>query len=121
MKYRFVLPILLLSIFTVASDKPQLEQARVISQELKSSQSGTYNAPIGTASVSAPIYRRSNFVIVETDTYQYQWSEVGGKTIILPVNDTIEFYRDGNWFIVTDAKNKKHKFALVGMTALSPK
>lgn len=117
MKYRFVLPILLLlSLFAAAGDEHQWEQARVISQDLNSSQAGTYNAPIGNASVSVPIYRRSNIVVVETDTYQYQWSEVGRKTIILPVNDVIDFYRDGNWFIVQDTNHKKHKFALVGMT-----
>jgi hypothetical protein len=120
MKYRFILPLLLLSIFAVAGDKHQWESARVISQDVNSSQAGTYNAPIGTASVSVPIYQRSNIVVVETDTYKYQWSEVGRKTIILPVNDSIEFYRDGNWFIVLDSNHKKHKFALVGMTALSP-
>jgi hypothetical protein len=120
MRY-FVLSFLMLSVFAIASDKPQWEQAKVVSQDLNSSQAGTYNAPIGNASVSVPIYRRSNIVVVETDTYQYQWSEVGKKPIILPVNDTIMFYRDGDSFIVMDAKNnKKHKFALVGMTALSP-
>lgn len=75
---------------------------------------------MGTASISVPIYRRSNIVVVETDTYQYQWSEAGKKTLILPVNDDVEFYRDGNWFIVLDTNHKKHKFGLVGMTALSP-
>lgn len=119
MKYRFVLPILLLSIFAAAADEHQWEQGRVISQDLNSSQAGTYNAPIGNASVAVPIYRRSNIVVVETDAYQYQWSEVGRKTIILPVNDVVDFYRDGNWFIVLDTNHKKHKFALVGMTKLS--
>lgn len=37
--------------------------------------------------------------------------------LILPVNGFVDFYRDGNWFIVLDSKHKKYKFALVGMTA----
>lgn len=119
MKCRFVLLFLLLSACAFAADKHQIEHARVVSQDLNSSQAGTYNAPIGTASVSVPIYRRSNIVVVQTDTYQYEWSEVGRKTLILPVNDTIDFYRDGNWFIVLDANHKKHKFGLIGMTALA--
>jgi hypothetical protein len=116
-KIGLALPFLLLSICGFAGEKHEMEHGTVISQDLNSSQAGTYNAPIGTASVSVPIYRRSNFVVVETDTYTYQWSEVGNKTIILPVNGDVEFYRDGDWFIVLDSKHKKHKFALVGMTA----
>ena len=55
-------------------------------------------------------------MVVETANYTLQWSESGNKTIILPINGIVEFYRDGNWFIVMDTKHKKHKFALVGMT-----
>jgi hypothetical protein len=112
-----VLSFVLLSICAFAGDKHQMERATVISQEMNSCAAGTYNAPVGTATVSVPIYRRSNIVVVETDDYTYRWSEVGNKTIVLPVNGKIEFYRDGDWFIVLDSKNKKHKFALIGMTA----
>jgi hypothetical protein len=116
-KIGLVLLFLQLSTCALAGDKHEMEHGTVISQDVNSSQAGTYNAPIGNASVSIPIYRRSNSVAVETDTYTYQWNEVGNKTIILPVNGEIEFYRDGDWFIVLDSKHKKHKFALVGMTA----
>jgi hypothetical protein len=121
MKIGFVLPFVFLSICAFAGGKEnEMERAKVISQDLNSSAAGTYTAPVGTARVSVPVYRRSNIVVVQTSSYEYQWSESGNKTIILPVNGEIEFYRDGNWFIVLDSKNKKHKFALVGMTALSP-
>lgn len=33
--------------------------------------------------------------------------------IILNVNDGVQFYRDGSWFIVLDVKRKKHKFGLI--------
>jgi hypothetical protein len=95
------------------------EHGRVISQDLNSSNAGIYNAPVGTATVAVPIYRRSNVVVVETQSYRYQWLERGRNAIILPVNGEIEFYRDGDLFVVLDSKGKKHKFSLVGMTALS--
>ena len=104
--------------FSFAGEKQHtMERAKVISQELNSSQAGTYAAPIGTATVAVPIYRRSNIVTVETDAYRLEWIEKGNKPVILPVNGSIEFYRDGDWFIVLDSKRNKHKFGLVGMTA----
>lgn len=99
-----------------AKKQPNWERGKVISQNLTSSPAGTYAAPIGTATVAVPIYRSSNVVVIETDDYRYEWSEVGRKPLILPVNGFINFYRDGNWFIVLDSKHKKHKFALMGMT-----
>ncbi|MGD0199144.1 MAG: hypothetical protein ABSD27_00180 [Bryobacteraceae bacterium] len=104
-----------------AEKKYNWERARVLSQNMHSSPVGAYAAPIGNATIAVPIYRRSNYVVVETDTHRLEWSEVGSSAIILPVNGSIEFYRDGNWFIVLDSKKKKHKFALVGMTLKTDK
>jgi hypothetical protein len=116
-KSGFTLSFVLLCVCAFGGDKHEMEHGTVVSQDLNSSAAGTYDAPVGTARVSVPIYRRSNIVLIDTEAYTYQWSEAGNKTIILPVNGDIEFYRDGNWFIVLDSKHKKHKFALVGMTA----
>ena len=69
--------------------------------------------PLGSGVVGVPITRRSNIVVLETAKARLTWSEVGKNAIILPVNGTIEFYQDGDWFIVLDSKHKKHKFALV--------
>ncbi|MGO9240655.1 MAG: hypothetical protein ACLQBJ_07565 [Bryobacteraceae bacterium] len=100
-----------------AAEKPHnWQRAKVIYQKVGSYQAGAYAAPIGTAAIAVPIYRRSNVVVVETDTDRLEWSEAGRSTVILPVNGYIQFYRDGNWFIVVDSNKKKHKFALVGMT-----
>ncbi len=104
-----------------AEKKHHWESATVISQSLTSSQAGTYVAPVGTAAIAVQIYRRSNYVVVETDTQRLAWSEVGRSAVILPVNGVIEFYRDGNKFIVLDAKKKKHKFVLVGVTLRTEK
>ncbi len=106
------------AMFAFSSEKQHnWERGKVIAQDLSSSPAGTYAAPIGTATVAVPIYRRSNVVVIETDAYRYEWSEVGRKPLILPVNGFVDFYRNGDWFIVLDSKHKKHKFALVGMTA----
>ena len=117
-KLGFVLPLVFLSICAFSDEKEhKTEHAKVISQNLSSSAAGMYNAPIGNSTVAVPIYRRSNVVVVETDDYRFEWSESGNKMLVLPVNGSVDFYRDGDWFIVLDSKHKKHKFALVGMTA----
>ena len=95
--------------------KPTFERAKVVSQDVNSSQAGTYAAPIGNATIAVPIYRTSNRVVVETGTQILEWSEIGKSVIILPVNGFVEFYRDGDWYIVLDAKKRKHKFAIIGM------
>ena len=97
-----------------------MEHAKVISQNLSSSPGGTYNAPIGNSTIAVPIYRKRNVVVLETNEYLYELSESGGNMLILPVNGSIEFYRDGDWFVLLDSKHKKHKFALVGMTTKVP-
>lgn len=98
-----------------ARKEPAWESGKVVSQDLTSSKAGVYAAPIGTAAIAVPIYRRSNRVVIETDTQILEWVEVGQRALILPVHGTVEFYRDGDWFIVLDTKNKKHKFALTSM------
>ncbi len=117
--YREAYERLLNSTTTTASSKEQhnWERGKVIAQDISSSPVGTYAAPVGTATVAVPIYRRSNSVVIETDNYRYEWNEVGRNMLILPANGFVDFYRDGNWFIVLDSKHKKHKFTLVSMTA----
>ena len=53
-------------------------------------------------------------MVVETDQYRYRWQEQGKNFVVLAVNDSVKFYRDGAWFVVLDVKNKKHRFSLVG-------
>ena len=114
MSYR-IAPFLLLLAAPLFSEKVhEWETAKVVSQELNSERAGAYAAPLGNGTVAVPLYRRSNSVVVETDKYIYQWQEAGRTPVILPVNGTVMFYHDGNWFIVVDSKNKKHKFGLVG-------
>ncbi len=108
--------VLLFSVAAFSKQPTVMERAKVISQDIGSGRAGAVAAPIGTMVVAVPIYRSWNRVVVETDRYRYEWSEVGNKLITLPVNGVIEFYRDGDWFVVLDSKHKRHKFAVVGMT-----
>jgi hypothetical protein len=118
MKHVLVLAsILAIPSLALAEKQHSYESATVVSQDLNSYNAGAVAMPIGTSVAAVPVVRRSNIVVVETEGYRYTWSEVGKNTIILPVRGTISFYRDGNYFIVADSKNKKHKFALIGMTA----
>jgi hypothetical protein len=76
--------------------------------------------PIGTMMVGVPITRRSNIVVVETANQRLTWSEQVTRRgpVVFPVNETIQFCQDGNWFIVFDSNRKKHKFGLVHMEGL---
>ena len=89
----------------------------MLSQGLGSEAAGAYASPMGRGAIAVPLYRRSNIVTVETADYRYQWAEVGRKLVILPVNGEVRFYRDGKFFIVLDMEKKKHKFAVIGITA----
>ncbi|MDR5726639.1 MAG: hypothetical protein RB191_04130 [Terriglobia bacterium] len=118
---------LLLSICLVWSCVPALagkvvplQSARVISQEIGSYNNGAAVVPYGNMLFAAPIRRQSNIVVVETARHRLTWSESprDRHTLVLSVNDTIQFYYDGKWFIVLDSKHKKHKFALVHMETI---
>jgi hypothetical protein len=109
--------LLTVALAPAAEKTHQWESGKVISQNLESVRDGAVARSFGVAVVAKPLYRRSNTVTIETASYRYQWAEVGNNTIILPVNAEIDFYREKDWFIVLDTKAKKHKFALIGMTA----
>ena len=102
-----------------AKPAPVWQKGVVVSQDLNSSQAGTYAAPMGNATIAIPVYRTSNSAVIETDKYRFQWLESGNRPLVLPVNSEIEFYQEGDWFIVLDSKHHKHKFSLVGMISKS--
>jgi hypothetical protein len=106
------------SVLAFAKDQPEYHSAKVISQDVNSYNHGVAVVPLGNVIAGVPITRRSNIVTVETSKHRLTWSEAGKNTLILPVNETIQFYQDGNWFIVLDSKKKKHKFALIHAEAL---
>jgi len=104
----------------VLAEKPhQWETAIVVSQNLGSTPAGVYSGPVGTGQIAAPISLRSNIVVVDTGEYRYTWQEFTRSPnwhhfVVLTVNDQVKFYRDGQWFVVLDSENKKHKFTLIG-------
>lgn len=105
-----------------AKNPPQMEVATVVSQDLSANQSGYAVMPVGRGLYGAPLMRQSNEVIVETGTQRITWVESSNRhPIILPVNGRIHFYRDNQWFVVMDSKNKKHKFGLVHLEAIAAK
>lgn len=115
----FSLLMLTISIAVVAEKHEQWETATVISQNLGSSQAGTYTGSLGGGIATVPINLRSNIVVVDTGAYRYTWQEFTRSPnwhhfVVLTVNDEVKFYRDGQWFMVLDNQGKKHKFAVIG-------
>jgi hypothetical protein len=70
MSYRSVaLTLQLLAASASFADKQHArESARGISQNLGSYATGAYDAPLGSARIAAPIYLKSNIVVVETQS-----------------------------------------------------
>ena len=93
------------------------EKAKVVSQGVVASPGGVIAVPIGKSVITLPIDLKSNAVTVETETEILRWVEYPQSGfLILPVNGTVYFYRHRDWFIVLDARKRKHKFSMVGMT-----
>ena len=107
---------LLAAALLFAGEKPNWEEATVISRNLGSQPAGVYTGPLGGGTVAVPINANSNIVVIETDHYRYVLNEpnLGGAIVfrrsysssplILPVNGKVQFYRDGDWFIFMDRK-----------------
>lgn len=107
--------LLLICVPAFGKKEPEFHAAKVISQNIGSYRNGVAVMPLGSMVAGVPINRRSNIVVLETDKYRLTLSEVGRNFVVLPVNDTIQMYRDGRWFIVLDSEKKKHRFGLVHM------
>ncbi len=112
------------SAIAFAAKHPEFQTAKVISQDIEAHQVDR-GAMTGT-----PLIRYSNTVVVETAQERMTWSEVASyltgtraqevvNAIPLPVNGTVQFYQDGNWFILLDPSKKKHKFLAVHIEAIS--
>ena len=149
MKTRITLLGLFLAVCIQASPtdvEHKWETGKVVDQLLSSSLAGAYAGPIGSGAIAVPLYQQANDVAIETTvfkysedgaiiqqaTYRYGWHEVGRKAlvgdryyppkyrVILVVNTTVRFYRDGDLFVVMDDKNRPHKFILTGAVLLPP-
>lgn len=116
--------VLLLSVSVPAFARKTIavETGRVLQQNIDSEDRGTAVMPIGTMIAAIPISRQSNIVVVQAGGQRMTWSEriTRRGPIVLPVNGEVYFYRDGNWFVVEDAKRKVHKFSLLHVENASP-
>ena len=111
----------------LAKNQPKFETAKVISQNIDSKMiDKTFPSGI-------PIYLFTSVVIVETDSQRLTWEEneigksinrrvllspLGKDLMIFSVKATIQFYRDGGFYIVIDDTGNKHKLKLVHMEAI---
>ena len=114
-KILVLLAVLLTAVRSAAKDWPKWESAMVISQELGAAPGGAYAGPLGGGAIAVPLYRRFSHVVLDTGAYQIGLDEAGRKPLILVVNDKVQFYRDGKFFIILDAQGKKHKFGVTGI------
>jgi hypothetical protein len=107
----FVLP-------SFAAKQKNWETAKVISQEFDAIGGSAVTMPRGTMHAAFPLTRTRHYsiVVVETAKSRMTWSESGKHPITLMVNGSIQFYRDGDRFVVLDFQQKKHKFVLIGMS-----
>jgi hypothetical protein len=116
---RYLLLLLATTLFVLpafAAKKRNWETARVISQELDAVSGSEVSMPRGTMHAILPIARHSNIVVVETADSRMTWSELGKHPIVFKIDSLIQFYRDGDRFLVLDSSNRQHKFVLVGMS-----
>ena len=97
----FGLVLLATSSAVMAEQSHKWETATVISQKLTSD---------------------SSTVVVVTGAHSYVWQEFtrspGGHDFIIlvhnqTVHDQVKFYRDGQWFVILDDQDEKHKFRLI--------
>lgn len=89
---------------------PVLETGTVVSQQTVTVGSQTYQTLLHGWETRA---KTENVVVVDAGAYRYTWVEMTRRWVILPVNGTIQFYRDKRVFVVTDDENHKHRFGLV--------
>ena len=90
---------------------PYWQSATVLSQNLTSSSSSLLLREHRKMTYPSWLWNR---VTVQTSSQVLDWCEVGTKPLALPVNGFIQFYRDGDLYVVLDRKGRKHKFAVVG-------
>lgn len=107
---------LLLVPLLCAKKPPEGEVGTVLSQQIGSDRAGAYAGPVGGGVIAVPLYRMSNVVEIDAARYTYRLAESGRHPLVVPVNSQITFYHEGNWIVILDSKNKKHKFAIIGMT-----
>ena len=95
--------------------------AHVVEQHVDSTDTGEAFVPIGSILFHVPLRRSSDTVVVDTPMYRMIWQEKITRRgfVTLPVHGNIDFYQDGAWFVVLDAKGRKHKFSAIHIESLT--
>lgn len=106
------------------AEHPPFQTAKVISQDIGVADAGYAVVPVGTGLAAGRLGRKENIVVVETEGHRYTWQELTRapnihRFIVLTVNDTVSYYRDGDKFVVLDSKNKEHKFSVIHAEAIN--
>ena len=96
-----------------SAEKHHWEAAKVVSQDLSKELNGAYAIPLGSGGIAKPLYHHSNVIVLTNGKFIYTLSEHGKSFLIVTVNGEAHFYRDGDWFIMLDAHERKHKFSLI--------
>ena len=112
-----------LPVVTAIAETHEMKTAKVISQNIGSYNGGSVVMPMGTGLVGVPITRRENIVVIETASRRATLSDLGNvkHPLILPVNDTVNFYVEGSAVVILDSSGKKHKFGVVHIEAINAK
>lgn len=92
---------------------PTLETGIVVRQSLDSYNAGEAYMPLFGGIVGAPIVRRSNLVVVDTPGLRMTWSEADKKTLVFAEGDSVQFYREKNYYVVPEGRHKKFRFVLI--------
>lgn len=101
-----------------AKDQPEMKTAKVISQNIATSDQGAAVVPIGGALVGVPLRERENIIVIEhtgaKGTFRGTIQELYPRhPLVLTVNGTVDYYMEKGKLIILDSQGKKHKFAIV--------
>lgn len=101
-----------------------IQTAKVISQQIDTDQVDR-GVVTGT-----PIVRYRNIVVIETAAERMTLAEVSNyvfgtstqdvrNAVPLPINGSVEFYREKNYLVIFDSDHRKHKFVITHLEAAS--
>ena len=106
-----------------AKEKPKLQSATVISQNVDYHTGNERQWFMDGSPVMVPTAQRSNVVVIETAKQRLTLTEMGfGSFIPLLIHGDINYYVEGKHIVIPDALNngKKHKFAITHSENIAP-
>ena len=117
---KVALLILLVMLLSFAEEKkgPIMEKAMVLSQELIGRDGNNIHIPPSLLAHGSPrpLLSRlpmTNILRVRLENQELTLREEGTLVLLCRINDTFQFYRDGDVLIMTDTERRKHNFSVV--------